>query len=207
MHLQSDTLSCDMTRLAYWQNQSAYNYNRGLSIRDLGLYDWLKDRLMQLLDNLFGSRFAIEYTETILIIIFILMVLLLVWFVYRKRPELFMRSGKKTLPYTVHEDTIYGVDFQKEIAFALARGDYKEAGRLLYLQTLKSLSDNNIIDWQIYKTPTQYIYEVRPAKQQMSFRNLTNCFLRVRYGNFEVTEQMFNTMKQLQIEIKRGSVS
>ena len=86
------------------------------------------------------------------------------------------------------EDTIYGVDFAERIADALARTDYREAVRLLYLQTLKQLSDGKRIDWQLYKTPTQYIYEVRlPA-----FRQMTNHFLRVRYGNFEATETLFH---------------
>ena len=48
----------------------------------------------------------------------------------------------------------------KRIADALCPTDYREAVRLLYLQTLKQLSDGKRIDWQLYKTPTQYIYEV-----------------------------------------------
>lgn len=129
--------------------------------------------------------------------------LLIVWFVYRKRPELFMVSHKNALPYTVEEDTIYGVDFPGGIAEALSRQNYREAVRLLYLQTLKQLSDAERIDWQLYKTPTQYINEVRlPA-----FRQLTNHFLRVRYGNFEATEELFRTMQTLQEEIGKGGVS
>ena len=78
--------------------------------------------------------------------------------------------------------------------------DYREAVRLLYLQTLKQLSDEKRIDWQLYKTPTQYVYEVRmPA-----FRQLTNHFLRVRYGNFEATEALFHVMRSLQEEVKKG---
>lgn len=125
------------------------------------------------------------------------------WFVYKKRPELFMRSRKSTLPYTVGEDTIYGVDFAERIADALARTDYREAVRLLYLQTLKQLSDGKRIDWQLYKTPTQYIYEVRlPA-----FRQMTNHFLRVRYGNFEATETLFHAMRDLQKEVEKGGAA
>ena len=86
------------------------------------------------------------------------------------------------------------------IADALSRSDYREAVRLLYLQTLKQLSDEKCIDWQLYKTPTQYVYEVRmPA-----FRQLTNHFLRVRYGNFEATEALFHVMQSLQEEVKKG---
>ena len=111
-----------------------------------------------------------------------------------------MRSYKNSLPYTVEEDTIYGVDFPKGIDEALSRRDYREAIRLLYLQTLKQLSDAERIDWQLYKTPTQYIYEVRlPA-----FRQMTNHFLRVRYGNFEATEELFREMQALQEEIEKG---
>ena len=111
-----------------------------------------------------------------------------------------MISRKNALPYAVEEDTIYGVDFARGIADALSRSDYREAVRLLYLQTLKQLSDEKRIDWQLYKTPTQYVYEVRmPA-----FRQLTNHFLRVRYGNFEATEALFHIMQSLQEEVKKG---
>ena len=85
----------------------------------------------------------------------------------------------------------------------ISRQNYREAVRLLYLQTLKQLSDAERIDWQLYKTPTQYINEVRlPA-----FRQLTNHFLRVRYGNFEATEELFRVMQTLQGEIGKGGVS
>lgn len=204
MVLQSDTLSCDTVRLAHWQNNPSYDYNRELQAPELDLYRWLSMQLMKLLEKIFGSRFAAEYTEPILIIIFIVIVLLLIWFVYRKRPELFKRTGKAAIAYTVHEDTIYGVDFQAEIAMALSRGDYKEASRLLYLQTLKFLSDKELIDWQLYKTPTQYIYEVKPETRREPFRDLTNRFLRVRYGNFDATEQSFNEMKKLQAAVEKG---
>ena len=62
-----------------------------------------------------------------------------------------MRSHKNSLPYTVEEDTIYGVDFPKGIDEALSRRDYREAIRLLYLQTLKQLSDAERIDWQLIR--------------------------------------------------------
>lgn len=201
--MQSDTLSCDTVRLAYWQNNPAYDYNRELQTPGWDLYGWINMQLMKLLTKIFGSRFAEQYTEIILIVLFIVIVLLLVWFVYRKRPGVFARSGKKNIPYAVFADTIYGIDFQADITNALARRDYKEAGRLLYLQTLKSLSDNGIIDWQLYKTPTQYIYEVKPEERREPLRNLTNRFLRLRYGNFEVTEQLFDEMKQLQAEVQK----
>lgn len=199
----ADTLVCDTAKIALWQSDPTYNYNRELITPEINLFEWISNQFGGLLRRIFGTRFAEEYSGLILICIAILILLLIVWLVYRKRPELFMRSSKNALPYTVEEDTIYGVDFPGGIADALSRQDYREAVRLLYLQTLKLLSDAERIDWQLYKTPTQYLNEVKlPA-----FRQLTNHFLRVRYGNFEATEELFGVMKALQEEIEKGGVS
>ena len=195
-----DTLVCDTAQIAVWQSDSAYGYNRELMTTEINVFEWLFQRFGEFMRKIFGSRFAEEYSGLILVCIAIVILLLIIWFVYKKRPELFIRSRKNVLPYTIEEDTIYGIDFQKGITDALSHADYREAIRLLYLQTLKQLSDEGRIDWQLYKTPTQYIYEVRTT----TFRELTNHFLRVRYGNFEATETIFRTMQALQDEIGKG---
>lgn len=198
-----DTLVCDTVKVALWQSDSAYDYNRELITPEINIFEWFMKQFNDFLRRIFGSRFANEYSEIILIGIAIVILLLIIWFVYKKRPELFMRSRKNRLPYSVEEDTIYGVDFQGGIEEALSRSNYREAVRLLYLQTLKELSDKGRIDWQLYKTPTQYNYEVRTQP----FRELTNHFLRVRYGNFEATESTYRVMKALQDEIVKGGTA
>lgn len=199
----TDTLVCDTAQIAVWQSDPAYDYNRELITPEINFFEWINQRFGELLRKIFGGRFSEQYSELVLICIAIVILLLIIWFVYRKHPGLFMRSPKSALPYTVEEDTIYGVDFPGGIADALAHSDYREAIRLLYLQTLKYLSDTKRIDWQPYKTATQYNGEVRmPA-----FRELTNHFLRVRYGNFEATEQLFRIMQALQAEIRKGGTS
>ena len=148
----------------------------------------------------YSAVILLKSIQLILVCIAILLLLLIVWFVYRNARNC-LWSRINVLPYTVEEDTIYGVDFPGGIAEALSRQNYREAVRLLYLQTLKQLSDAERIDWQLYKTPTQYINEVRlPA-----FRQLTNHFLRVRYGNFKATEELFRVMQTLQGEIGKGA--
>lgn len=206
MTAPADTLVYDTATVAIWQSGSEYDYNRELQTPEVNLIGWLNLWLGKLLQKIFGSKFAEQYTEIVLAGLFILIVLLLIWFLYKKRPELFMRSGKK-LTYRVEEDTIYGIDFEKEINTAMLRNDYQEAVRLLYLQTLKQLSDAEKIDWQPYKTPTEYTYELKPNALQTPFRELTNRFLRVRYGNFEATEALFHEMRTLQREIVKGGVS
>ena len=200
----ADTLVCDTAQIALWQSDPAYNYNRELITPEMNVFEWISRQFGELMRKIFGSRFAEEYSGLILICIAILIFAIdcLV-----RLPEIVPNClwslVRMSLPYTIEEDTIYGVDFPGGITEALSRQDYREAVRLLYLQTLKQLSDAERIDWQLYKTPTQYINEVRmPA-----FRQLTNHFLRVRYGNFEATEELFRTMQSLQGEIEKGGVS
>ena len=204
MTLQADTLVCDTARVAFWQSNPDYDYNRELMTPEIDIYGWLSMQLSKLLRAIFGSRFADEYSGIILIIIAILILLLILWFLYKKRPELFMRSRRGPVNYSVHEDTIYGVDFDAEIRRAIDRKDYREAIRLLYLQTLKLLSDDGRIDWQLYKTPTEYIYEVKQEMLRTPFRNLTHGFLRVRYGNFPASESLFEELAALQTQIRKG---
>lgn len=197
----ADTLVYDTAQIAAWQSDAAYAYNRELAAPEVNLMEWIVREIDEVLNKLFGIRVVQEYSELFWITVSLLIMGLVVWFVYKKHPMLFVRSGKGHTPYIVEEDSIYGVDFEQRIGQALSRADYREAVRLLYLQTLKWLSDAGRIDWQPYKTPTQYLYEVRlPA-----FRQLTNHFLRVRYGNFEATETLFRDMRVWQEELKRGA--
>lgn len=203
MTAPADTLVYDSLSIADLQTLPEYDYNRELITPEVNLMAWLNMWMGKLLQKIFGSKFAEEYTGIILFILFAIVILLIIWFVYKERPELFMRS-KKSMSYRVEEDTIYGVDFDKEIDAAFSRNDYRETVRLLYLQTLKQLSDDEAIDWQPYKTPTEYIYEVKNDALKAPFRELTGRFLRVRYGNFEATESLFREMQVLQGEIRKG---
>lgn len=203
MTTPADTLLCDTARIAAWQADPVTNYNRELLTPEINVLEWISMQMARLLQKLFGSRFAEEYTEVILIVLVMVLLLAIVWFLYRKRPELFMRSRRNRVDYQVQEDTIYGVDFEQEIAEALQQEDYRAAVRLLYLQTLKLLSDAERIDWQPYKTPTEYLYEVKTEDVRTSFRLLTTGFLRVRYGNFDASEPLFREMQNWQAEIKK----
>ena len=90
----ADTLVCDTAQIALWQSDPAYNYNRELMTPEMNVFEWISRQFGELMRKIFGSRFAEEYSGLILICIAILILLLIVWFVYRKRPELFMVSRR-----------------------------------------------------------------------------------------------------------------
>lgn len=191
-----DTLSCDTAQIHAWQADATFDYQRELSAWQPNLWEWLVMQFHELMATIFGSETASAVTRPVLIGLGLLMLALVVWFIYKTRPELFARN-RQTGMEGEDEETIYGVDFDNVIRQAVARGDYRQAVRYVYLQTLRHLSDQALIDWMPHKTPTQYILEY----DKDDFRRLTNLFLRVRYGNFEATPSLYDDVLSLQLSI------
>lgn len=97
----ADTLVCDTAQVAVWQSDPAFAYSRELIAPEINVLEWFSRWFGKLLDKIFGNTLVAEYSEVVLICIAVLILVLVIWFVYKKRPELFMRSRKSTLPYTV----------------------------------------------------------------------------------------------------------
>ena len=158
-------------------------------------FDLLREALRNFIDSIFGSNTYAENQQLIWSLIAIAIVIAIVAVIMIKRPDLFFsrKSRGDKMEYTVSEDTIYGIDFDTEITRAAGNGNYREAIRLTYLKTLRLLSDREIIDWQPFKTPSQYTREFQNEK----LRIMTNHFLRVRYGDFDADKDLFATVCSL----------
>ena len=195
--IRPDTLVCDTLQIHALQQNPAYNYNRELMARQETLWDWLKMKFAEWLNDFLGNSVSVGVRNALLAFIGVLVVGLIVWFLYKYRPELFMRNSRDAKEEDNDgNETIYGIDFDAEIAKELAASNYRQAVRYLYLKTLRRLSDAGHINWQPSKTPSQYVYEV----QRDEFRQLTQHFLRVRYGNFEATRELYDEMLRLSKE-------
>lgn len=190
----TDTLMVDTARLHVWLQDADYGYDRELMSYHKSLTEWLTEQIDNFLRNIFGSDFYQTYGDDLWIVLGLVVLLVVSLFAVLRYRGVFGGSGRQDMEYEVTADTIYGVDFDQAIAQAWARKDYRDTLRLLYLQTLKQLSDHHHIQWQPFKTPTQYAYEYPNA----DFRKMTNLFIRVRYGNFEATELMVNEMRSYQ---------
>lgn len=193
-----DTLQVDTSALNAWKANSDYNYERELARSGESLWDRLNEGLHDLLKNIFGDSLSNWSDWMIWTIIGLLVVIVIVALIFIIRPKIFFRNKKASAGYTLGEDNIYGVDFDKEIDKAKSRNDWREAVRLTYLRQLRLLSDNKFIDWQIFKTPTKYTLEFRDD----DFRRLTNLFLKVRYGGYAASEDEYK-----QADALAGNVS
>ena len=92
--LPVDTLVCDTTQVAAWRQDDAFNYNRELVATQDSLTEWLIARFFELLAKLFGSEAAEMITKPLLVLLGAAVVAVIVWFVYKQRPELFTRKKR-----------------------------------------------------------------------------------------------------------------
>ena len=191
-----DTLVIDSAQIAQWQAQNDFDYSRELAGGGMTFTEWMMAQINELLHDLFGQAWRNDYTWWALAIVGAVLVGIVVWYVWRFHPGLFMRQRDEQT-YENLEDTIYGIDFDAIISQAIGREDYREGIRMVYLRTLKALSDSQQIDWQPFKTPSQYVREYDAA----AFRTLTAHFLRVRYGYFAATRQLYDEVEQLGKEV------
>ena len=201
---QADTILYDAKKIAGYQADSRFDYNSQLDLPDYSWFDFISRWFNRLLNAIFNGAFEENVTTPVMIILFIIAIAATIYFLYKKRPELFIRARKTApLPYNIEEENIHKIDFNNEISNALERRDFRLATRLLYLQTLRLLSDKELIDWQIHKTPTEYFYEIKNIEMKPLFLKLTNHFLQVRYGNYIASYELYDTMRELQSGINK----
>ena len=115
----------------------------------------------------------------------------------RKKKE----SGN--LPYTEFMENIHEISFDEAIENALSTKNYRLAVRLLYLRSLKQLSDNNLINWKIDKTNSAYLNELTDDEQRRQFSIVTRQFEYVWYGDFPVNGQSFQAINAMFQEFKQ----
>jgi hypothetical protein len=102
--------------------------------------------------------------------------------------------GIKDADFTTFRETcedINKIDFDALISSSLINKEFKIAARYYYLKSLKLLSDNKFIDWQINKTNKQYVYEILNAELKKSFQELTSIFEWIWYGDYPLEESSF----------------
>jgi len=200
-----DTVYYDAAKVAKYQSNNAYDYASQFDLPEYSWFDIVSKWFNKLLNSIFNGKFNENITTPLLIIIFLAILFAFLFFLYKKRPELFVHTSKaKTLKHDYEEENINKIDFIKEIETALKNRDYRLAIRLKYLQTLRILTDSQLVEWELYKTPTDYIHELRNNNLRPVMRLLTNRFLEVRYGNYAASEDLYYEMQNYQNLLQKG---
>lgn len=149
-----------------------------------------------LLEDAFGSGPSGQFIGYAALIILVALALFVIFKVLGVDFKIFSRKSKSVeVPYSEVEDNIHEINFNEEIDKAIATGNFRLAVRLFYLRILKQLSDADQINWQPEKTNQTYISEITDASRKHTFKNLTDQFEYVWYGEFAINQQQFDQMR------------
>jgi hypothetical protein len=163
----------------------------------------------RLLEKLFGSASLGKHAASVMkYVILGLVAAMLVYVIFKLLGINLLSIFKKNktiaeVPYTESLENIHEIDFDEAIENALAIKDYRLAVRLLYLRSLKQLSDSNLISWKLDKTNNAYLNELTDAEQRRRFSIVTRQFEYVWYGDFPVNGQSFQKISAIFHEFKQ----
>lgn len=94
------------------------------------------------------------------------------------------------------EENLHHSDIEQLIKITQAKGNYMMAVRLNYLNVIKKLSNSQLIEWKKNKTNKDYLREVKKKPLYNSFKNITQIFEQVWYGNREqLSESDYNKIQ------------
>lgn len=95
----------------------------------------------------------------------------------------------------LNEENIAEWPLQKLLNKYMTDGDIRQAIRIYYLMSLQLLHLNGYIKWEKDKTNSKYVLEFSSQPQAADFSNLTRLYETTWYGNFQLTESLFDVAK------------
>jgi hypothetical protein len=126
-------------------------------------------------------------------------VAVLIWFIISSDIQLFRRKSPTVTQSQEDEwsnQSIYDIYYDAEIQKTIAAQNLRLAVRLLYLQTLKDLSERNIINYKQEHTNSDYLTQLYNTTYFKDFFRLTRHFEYVWYGQFQLTPASFEVVQQ-----------
>jgi len=185
-----------------------FNYESDLSKND-SMWTRFWRWFWELIERLFGGRESSSTGSTPAFIKYILITIIVVALVYgiikfAGVDKILNRDSQKIeIPYSESLANIHEITFDDEIEKAISQRNYKLGVRLLYLRSLKQLSDAGLIQWKIEKTNSAYLNEISNNDQRSSFSVLTRQFEYIWYGDFPVDGPSFQNLNTLFTDFKK----
>ncbi|TAH00993.1 MAG: DUF4129 domain-containing protein [Sphingobacteriales bacterium] len=114
-----------------------------------------------------------------------------------ERRNLFRSAKSSGIVFTESNEDIREMDLPTAIRQAEDDGNYRLALRLQYLNSLRKLSDRNLINYAINKTNHDYAGELTGTPYADSFARVTILYEFGWYGEFEVTREMYDKIRSI----------
>lgn len=167
-------------------------------------WDRFKEWLANVFKNIFSftdSKAANNFVDILLKVIAILIIVVVIYMIVKaimnKEGQWIFgkNSDKKIINYDEIEKNLHLVDFEKLIQNSLKSDEKRLTIRYYYLWLLKKMSEKQIIEWDVEKTNSDYLYEIKNEAQKEDFAYLSYLYNNIWYGEFELDETTFAKAK------------
>ncbi len=187
----------------YWKNKSQYNWTKNI---DSFLIDaqqktkkqpkktYRPSNTVSTIDRLFSSIFfkLLLWSLAIAFVGYIIYNLFLSGGLFKKSTK----NKNNTQEFIEDDDSSLDRDYSKLLQQAYSKQDYKMAMRFLFLKTLQTLQQKEIILYTVDKTNTMYTASL-PAHKRNDFAKLALYYEYVWYGNVMLQKEQFDGIQQL----------
>ena len=122
----------------------------------------------------------------------------IIYFLLQNKISFFSKeaaSSSQISEADAHED-IFNLSYNERIKKAETEQSYRVAIRLIFLQTLKLLSDTNHIKYQPDYTNLDYLQQLHQSNLYNDFSKVTRSYEYVWYGKFEISSATYTTIKK-----------
>ena len=183
-------------------NGNEFIYER--SVENSGWWTRFKQWLTDFFKNLFdinSDAKAADFTDIALKIFYVVIFLLVIFFIVKaiinkEGNWVFGKSSDKSIiPVIDIENNIYETDFSVLIKTAESENNYRLAIRYYYLWLLKTLSEAEIIEYDVEKTNSDYYLEIAQDATKEEFSYTSYLYNYIWYGEFDIDDNQFNKAK------------
>lgn len=162
--------------------------------------EWLAlffKKLFSLSDNKTSTFLVETLLRVIAIVVVIAVIYMIVKAIMNKEGQwIFGKdSDKKIINYDEIEKNLHLVDFEKLIQNSLLSDEKRLVVRYYYLWLLKKMSAKHIIEWDVEKTNSDYLYEIKDQTQKEDFAYLSYLYNYIWYGEFDLDDVTFAKAK------------
>lgn len=185
----------DKVALSTYKEQAAFQYDAA-QMRDLSLWDRFWMWFWQMIGKLFQGAASNPVSKYFFIVLGIAILVYIIIKVVGAENIFSKKSKDIALSYDILNENIHEIDYETEINKLIEQGKYRLAVRLLYLRTLKKLTDADIIKWQPEKTNYNYLTEITSPNIKTDFSQLTHQFDYIWYGDFPVDAETFSPINE-----------
>jgi hypothetical protein len=170
------------------KSQPKNNWNR--------FKEWLSEMFSRLFsfDDQQASMAVVELVLKILAIALILFVIyLIVKSIMNKEGQWIFgkKSDRSVIRYDEIEKNLHLVDFEKLIKDSIKLDEKRLTIRYYYLWLLKKMSEKQVIEWDIEKTNSDYLYEIKNEKLKEQFGYVSYLYNYIWYGEFDIDAATF----------------